>query len=105
MRRLSLRVVDALVLLWLVTTLTFALVHLAPGDPATLLIAPTATADEAAICAGLPTRSSSDTRSSVGTCGRHDSTGTPLPAAASAITLARSIGSMCTVAGGPDGEE
>lgn len=48
MRRLSLRVVDALVLLWLVTTLTFALVHLAPGDPATLLIAPTATADEAA---------------------------------------------------------
>jgi ABC-type dipeptide/oligopeptide/nickel transport system permease component len=39
---------DALVLLWLVTTLTFALVHLAPGDPATLLIAPSATADEAA---------------------------------------------------------
>ncbi len=39
---------DALVLLWLVTTLTFALVHLAPGDPATLLIAPTATAEEAA---------------------------------------------------------
>lgn len=48
MRRVSLRVVDALVLLWLVTTLTFALVHLAPGDPATLLIAPTATASEAA---------------------------------------------------------
>lgn len=47
MRRFSLRVVDALVLLWLVTTLTFALVHLAPGDPATLLIAPTATAEEA----------------------------------------------------------
>jgi peptide/nickel transport system permease protein len=46
--RLSLRAVDALVLLWLVTTLTFALVHLAPGDPASLLIAPTATADEAA---------------------------------------------------------
>lgn len=39
---------DALVLLWLVTTLTFALIHLAPGDPATLLIAPTATAEEAA---------------------------------------------------------
>ncbi|MBY0492026.1 MAG: ABC transporter permease [Gemmatimonadaceae bacterium] len=48
MRHVSLRVVDALVLLWLVTTLTFALVHLAPGDPATLLIAPTATAAEAA---------------------------------------------------------
>ncbi|AMW05147.1 ABC transporter permease [Gemmatimonas phototrophica] len=48
MRRISLRVLDALLLLWLVTTLTFALLHLAPGDPATLLIAPTATADEAA---------------------------------------------------------
>jgi peptide/nickel transport system permease protein len=47
-RRVSLRVFDALVLLWLVTTLTFALIHLAPGDPATLLIAPTATAEEAA---------------------------------------------------------
>jgi peptide/nickel transport system permease protein len=45
-RRLSLRVLDALVLLWLVTTLTFALIHLAPGDPATLLIAPTASADD-----------------------------------------------------------
>lgn len=43
-----LRVLDALVLLWLVTTLTFALIHLAPGDPATLLIAPTALADDAA---------------------------------------------------------
>ncbi|MCE2902270.1 MAG: ABC transporter permease [Gemmatimonas sp.] len=48
MRRLSLRVLDALILLWLVTTLTFALIHLAPGDPATLLIAPTASADDAA---------------------------------------------------------
>lgn len=48
MHRISLRVLDALLLLWLVTTLTFALLHLAPGDPATLLIAPTATADEAA---------------------------------------------------------
>jgi peptide/nickel transport system permease protein len=46
--RLPLRVLDALVLLWLVTTLTFALIHLAPGDPATLLIAPTASADDAA---------------------------------------------------------
>lgn len=47
MRRLLLRVTDAAVLLWIVTTLTFALLHLAPGDPATLLIAPTATAAEA----------------------------------------------------------
>ncbi len=39
---------DALVLLWSVTTLTFALIHLAPGDPASLLISPTATADEVA---------------------------------------------------------
>ena len=39
---------DALLLLWLVTTITFALIHLAPGDPATLLISPTASADEAA---------------------------------------------------------
>jgi hypothetical protein len=39
---------DALLLLWLVTTLTFALIHLAPGDPATLLIAPTASAEDAA---------------------------------------------------------
>ena len=39
---------DALVLLWLVTTITFALIHLAPGDPATLLISPTASAEEAA---------------------------------------------------------
>lgn len=48
MRRLLPRVRDALLLLWLVTTLTFALLHLAPGDPATLLIAPTASAEEAA---------------------------------------------------------
>jgi ABC-type dipeptide/oligopeptide/nickel transport system permease component len=46
--RLVIRLLDALVLLWLVTTLTFALIHLAPGDPATLLVAPTATADEVA---------------------------------------------------------
>lgn len=39
---------DALLLLWIVTTLTFVLIHLAPGDPASLLISPTATADEAA---------------------------------------------------------
>lgn len=48
MRRVSLRVFDALILLWLVTTLTFALIHLAPGDPATLLIPPTASAEEVA---------------------------------------------------------
>lgn len=47
MRTLSLRVMDACVLLWLVTTLTFALIHLAPGDPATLLLSPTASAAEA----------------------------------------------------------
>ncbi len=48
MHRLSSRVLDALVLLWLVTTITFALIHLAPGDPAALLISPTASAEEAA---------------------------------------------------------
>ncbi len=48
MHRLTSRVLDALLLLWLVTTITFALIHLAPGDPATLLISPTASADEAA---------------------------------------------------------
>jgi peptide/nickel transport system permease protein len=46
--RLWLRAFDALILLWLVTTFTFALLHLAPGDPATLLIGPTATAEETA---------------------------------------------------------
>ncbi len=35
-------------LLWLVATLTFLLVRLAPGDPTTLLVAPTASADEIA---------------------------------------------------------
>jgi peptide/nickel transport system permease protein len=47
-RRLPLRVLDALILLWIVTTLTFVLIHLAPGDPASLLIAPNATAEETA---------------------------------------------------------
>ncbi len=46
MRHLLLRVANAALLLWIVTTLTFALLHLAPGDPATLLIAPTATTAE-----------------------------------------------------------
>jgi len=44
--RFSSRVLDALLLLWLVTIITFALIHLAPGDPATLLISPTASAEE-----------------------------------------------------------
>lgn len=39
---------DALLLLWLVTSLTFVLVHLAPGDAASLLVSPTATAQELA---------------------------------------------------------
>ena len=38
----------ALVLLWLVVTLTFVLVRLAPGDPAAVLIPPTATPEDAA---------------------------------------------------------
>ena len=42
------RVLDALLLLWLVTSLTFVLVHLAPGDAASLLVSPTATAQELA---------------------------------------------------------
>jgi peptide/nickel transport system permease protein len=44
MRRLS----AAVVLLWLVVTLTFVLVRLAPGDPAALLVPPTATPADAA---------------------------------------------------------
>jgi peptide/nickel transport system permease protein len=44
MRRLA----AALVLLWLVVTVTFVLVRLAPGDPAALLVPPTATAADAA---------------------------------------------------------
>ena len=38
----------ALVLLWLVVTLTFVLVRLAPGDPAAVLVPPTATPEDAA---------------------------------------------------------
>jgi len=44
MRRLA----AALVLLWLVVTLTFILVRLAPGDAAALLVPPTATPEDAA---------------------------------------------------------
>jgi len=40
-------VADALVLLWLVVTLIFALVRMAPGDPATFLVPPTASAADA----------------------------------------------------------
>jgi peptide/nickel transport system permease protein len=44
MRRLA----AAFVLLWLVVTLTFVLVRLAPGDAAALLVPPTATSEDAA---------------------------------------------------------
>jgi peptide/nickel transport system permease protein len=44
LRRLS----GALVLFWVVLTLTFVLVRLAPGDPAALLVSPTASAPEIA---------------------------------------------------------
>ncbi|HEU5174131.1 MAG TPA: ABC transporter permease [Gemmatimonadaceae bacterium] len=48
------RLGGALVLFWLVLTLTFALVRLAPGDPAAFLIPPTATpADAARVRAAL----------------------------------------------------
>lgn len=40
------RVAGAAVLFWLVVTLIFALVRLAPGDPATLLVPPSATAED-----------------------------------------------------------
>jgi peptide/nickel transport system permease protein len=42
------RLVGAAVLLWLVVTLTFLLVRLAPGDPAALLAPPSATAADLA---------------------------------------------------------
>ena len=41
------RVAGAGLLFWLVVTLMFALVRLAPGDPATLLVPPSATAEDA----------------------------------------------------------
>ena len=41
------RLADAVVLFWLVVTLIFALVRLAPGDPATFLVPPTASAEDA----------------------------------------------------------
>lgn len=42
------RFATALVLLWLVVTVTFALIRLAPGDPAAFLVAPSATAADVA---------------------------------------------------------
>ncbi|HEY6825256.1 MAG TPA: ABC transporter permease [Gemmatimonadaceae bacterium] len=42
------RLAGALLLLWLVLTLTFALIRLAPGDPATFLVPPSATPADAA---------------------------------------------------------
>jgi len=42
------RLAGALLLLWLVLTITFALIRLAPGDPATFLIPPSATPADAA---------------------------------------------------------
>lgn len=48
MRLLVRRLAEAAVLLWLVVTLTFVLLRLAPGDPATLLIPPSATAADIA---------------------------------------------------------
>src|ERR671936_1711496 len=48
MRMLIRRLADAALLLWIVLTLTFLLLRAAPGDPATLLIPPTASAADAA---------------------------------------------------------
>jgi peptide/nickel transport system permease protein len=45
---LARRLLQAALLFWLVITLVFALVRLAPGDPASFLVPPTATAAEAA---------------------------------------------------------
>src|SRR5689334_271588 len=42
------RLAGAFALLWLVLTITFALIRLAPGDAATFLVPPSATAAEAA---------------------------------------------------------
>jgi peptide/nickel transport system permease protein len=47
-RTLVRRIADALVLFWLVVTVTFGLVRLAPGDPAALLVPPGASASEIA---------------------------------------------------------
>ena len=47
MRSLARRLGVAALLFWLVLTITFALVRLAPGDAATLLVPPSATAADA----------------------------------------------------------
>ncbi len=48
MRQLLERALDAVVLLWIVLTLTFLLLRAAPGDPTAVLIPPSATAADAA---------------------------------------------------------
>lgn len=48
MRLVFRRVLDAAVLLWIVLTLTFLLLRAAPGDPAAVLVPPSATAADAA---------------------------------------------------------
>lgn len=48
MRLVLRRVLDAAILLWIVLTLTFLLLRAAPGDPAAVLIPPSATAADAA---------------------------------------------------------
>jgi peptide/nickel transport system permease protein len=48
MRHAVRRLLDAVLLFWLVVSLTFVLLHAAPGDPAAYLIPPTATAADAA---------------------------------------------------------
>ena len=45
---LARRIAGSLVLFWLVVTLTFVLVRLAPGDPTALLVSPEASAEDAA---------------------------------------------------------
>ena len=48
MLALARKLLTAVALLWLVVSLTFVLVHLAPGDPAALLLPPSASAADAA---------------------------------------------------------
>jgi peptide/nickel transport system permease protein len=48
MRLVLRRVLDAVILLWIVLTLTFLLLRAAPGDPTAVLIPPSATAADAA---------------------------------------------------------
>ncbi|HZO18809.1 MAG TPA: ABC transporter permease, partial [Gemmatimonadaceae bacterium] len=48
MRNVIRRLVDAAVLFWIVLTITFLLARAAPGDPATLLVPPNASAEDRA---------------------------------------------------------